>query len=123
MITRFGEEPLRVLLARPADVGDIKFRPIEGREDYSCNPGTERVVEFDRCYVTPDFIRPGRLYFIPNYYDEANRVIDKPREFVDWADGLLGAARRVLKRAGPNFLAGDDALKLRESGVRLEGLS
>lgn len=121
VIARFGEEDLHVLLARNSDVETITFRPVRGRPEYSGNPTTEPFVEFSRCYVSTDIIRPGRLFYIPKYPGDDGQVIVKPAAFTEWADRLLQAAKASLTKIDSNFYAGADAIRLRTAGTVLEG--
>jgi hypothetical protein len=123
VLTRYGEESLRVLLARPEDIDSIRYEPITARAEYSCSPEFAPILEFDRCYVSDDLIRAGRLYYIPKYYDSAGKLVAKSTAFLKWADQLLKAAQAALQEIESDFYAGRAALKLRASGVRFEGLS
>jgi hypothetical protein len=123
VIARFGEEHLRVLLARPDDLREVRFEPIKGRADYSCNPTYSPIIEFDRCYVSDGLIRPGRLYYIPKYYDEDGKLVPKPALFLKWAEDVFSAARASLREIEGDLFAGAEALELREAGTRLEGVS
>lgn len=121
VLTRFGEEPLRVLLALKSDVEAIAFRPVKGRDEYSGNPTTEPFVEFDRSYVSTGIIRPGRLFYVPRYPRDDGQVIVKPTAFTEWAKRLFQVAKASLIKIGPNYYAGAEALKLRSAGTALEG--
>lgn len=122
-LVNFGMEPLRVLLARPSDLAKIRFRLIEGRASFSCDPMFMPIVEFDRCYVSDLLIRRGRLFFVSKYHDDHKQVVSKSEAFVGWADGLMAAAKKALKKIENNFYAGDGALKMRSEGVLFEGVS
>src|SRR5256885_1695908 len=69
VVREFGKEPLRVLLARPSDLSTISFSKIPGRAEYSYDQIVAPTIEFDRTFIGDGFIRPGRLYYIPRYYD------------------------------------------------------
>ena len=120
VISRMGEEPLRVLLARPEDVDAIRFEPVRGRQEYSCSSSAAPIIEFDRCFVSGDFIRRGRLYYLPRHYDAAAKPLVKPAAFLSWARRLLKRARASLQMIEHNDYAGPDALRLREAGVPFE---
>ena len=122
VIAQFGKERLRVLLARTEDVDEVVFVPVAGRREYSCDPTSSPVVEFDRCYAADDFIRSGRLYFIPRYYGPDGNLISKNQNFLDWASAMMRAARRYLHEVDHDVFAGPEAVALRASGFRFEGV-
>jgi hypothetical protein len=55
------------------------------------------VLHFDRCTYKQNELDRGRLYFNPKYVKEL-QWIDKPQEFVKWADSLISQARRKLEK-------------------------
>ena len=121
VLNRYGTEPLRVLLARPLDVDEITLGKISGRTEFSCDPVTSNVVEFDRCYFGGHILRPGRLFYTKNYYNCEGISTSKSEEFVVWASRLFVAAKKHLRRFGNGFYVGEGAMRLREAGVTLEG--
>lgn len=122
-IVCFGKEPLRVILARPVDLANLTYRLIEGRGNFASDSIFMPIVEFDRCYVSEHLIRPGRLYFLPQYYDDSRQLVAKSDAFVRWANGLIAAAKKALTKIEHNFYAGAGALQMRSEGVLFEGLT
>lgn len=122
VVTQFGGEPLRVLLAQPNELSSIVFHPIKGREEYSCDPILAPIVEFDRSYVGEDFIRLGRLYYVPEYFDDVGRLVSKRSAFLDWAERLMRATKAWLHEVNPDTYAGPGALALHRAGLRLQPL-
>jgi hypothetical protein len=121
VIQAFGEEPLRVYLARPEDAREIELSLIGETSEYSIDPVLNRVVEFDRCYVAESLIRPGRLYYVPAFFQNG-KLLRKPTDFLYWCDRLFREARHQLKKVDRSWYAGPEALVLRQSGWRLEGV-
>ena len=121
VISEFGKEWLGILVARSDDVGRIRFRPIRGRVDFSCDPVIEPIVEFSRCYVDNKIIRPGRLYRVDEYFDDGD-VIRKSATFIKWAEKLFDNGRAGLEMLRPGLYAGFHASKLREAGILFDGL-
>lgn len=118
VVEKFGEEDLRVLLVRPEDVGQVRYGPIGDRSGYAPDLFRQPLVEFDRCFVSDVFIRRGRLYFTPSYFDDAGNKVQKSKPFLDWADRLLRKARSVLPtKVDATAYAGVDALKAGANGV------
>jgi hypothetical protein len=122
IILRFGEEWLRILIARSDDVDRIMFNPIKGRNDFSCDATVEPIIQFSRCYVDDQIIRPGRLYRVDEYFDDNGELKEKSPAFIEWADRLFAHAKKALHKIGPGLYAGTEALELRERGVEFEGL-
>lgn len=115
----YGVDALRVLIVRWPDLNKLEYTPIPARGGFFLSPIENPIVEFDRPYVTKEFIRAGRLYFIPSYWGEGSKIT-KPPEFVEWADSIIALARRTLKRIPDKGYAGREALQLQEQGVRLD---
>lgn len=65
-----GDEWIRLLVARRADLPQIEFTPIPGRSDFTYGINKLPVIEFDRCYATDRFIRAGRLYRVDKHWNE-----------------------------------------------------
>ena len=122
VVLEMGREVLTLLVARRADVPLIRFQPIKGRADFSCDPTFAPVVAFSRCYVTNRFIRAGRLYRTDAYWNDDDERQKKPSEFIAWADRLYKLGKRSLTLVEGTYYAGADALRLRDQGVALEGI-
>lgn len=75
------------------------------------------VIEFGRCYREPNFIRSGRLYFVPRYYDKDDVAVSKQESFVAWGDALIRKARRWMKRVDGISYAGPAAFRAAQSGA------
>jgi hypothetical protein len=122
VISRMGEETLDILIARREDMQRVEYRPIKGREEYSCDPTFAPVVEFSRCYATARFIRAGRLYRVDKYWDKNKQLVSKSNAFIDWADRLYKLAKASLTKVERGYYAGSEALERRNAGVAFEGL-
>ena len=122
VILEMGKEALKLLVARRADLRLIRFHPIKGRAEFSCDPTFAPVIEFSRSYVTSRFIRAGRLYRTDAYWNDNNERQKKPQEFISWADRLYALGKRSLTLVEGPYYAGADALGLRGKGVAFEGL-
>lgn len=115
----YGVDVLRVLIARWQDLNKLEYTLIPARSEFFCSPIENPIIEFGRPYVTKEFIRAGRLYFIPSYWGESSKIT-KPPDFIEWADSIIGLAKRTLKRIPEKGYAGHEALQLQEQGVRLD---
>lgn len=115
----YGVDILAVLVVRWQDLKTLQYTHLPARGEFFCSPIENPIIEFDRPYVTKEFIRAGRLYFIPSYWGEASKIA-KPPEFVEWADSIIELARRTLKRIPDKGYAGREALEFHERGGRLE---
>jgi len=122
IIRDLGREPFRILIARRADVPNISFRPIRGRNEFSCDVTVQPIVEFDRFFGNTQFIRPGRLYRVDNYWDAHGNLALKPEEFIEWGERLYKGAKKSLRRIEQGCFAGEEALRMRKEGIAFEGL-
>ena len=121
-ISVMGQEILQLWISRKEDIPHVKFLPVKGRDTFSCDPTFAPVVEFGRCYETSRYIRSGRLYRVDKYWNEDKQLVDKPVEFIEWADRLYKAAKASLTKVEQGFYAGAEALTLRKAGIAFEGL-
>lgn len=117
-------EPFRILIARKVDVPQIEFRPIKGREEFSCDPVLSPVVEFSRfpTIVANRFLRAGRLYRVDKYWNDDGKLVSKSPEFIEWSEHLYKLVKKSLIKVGQGCFAGAEALELRRSGICFEGL-
>ena len=122
MIHDLGKDPFRVLIARREDISNISFRPIKGRDEYSCDVTIQPVVEFDRFFGNSRFIRAGRLYRIDKYPGDDGKLVSKPDAFIEWGERLYQGAKKSLTKVEQGCFAGEEALKMREAGVAFEWL-
>ena len=107
---------------RRVDLPLLDFQSIAGRNEYSCDVDVEPIIEFGRCYVTPDFIRGGRLFRIDKYWSYDGNLIIKPQEFTEWGERLYKAAKKFLTKVEQDCYAGQHALEMRKAGIAFEGL-
>jgi len=119
VIKEVGEEALKIIMVRKTDIENIKYRKVTGRNSYFIDTLRSPVIEYSRCYVTKKLVRRGRLYFLKKYYDDNNTLIEKPRDFVVWANHILGAARKNLAFHSAGELIGSGASIDASLGVEL----
>jgi len=89
---------LRVYLAQEGDLSGIVTEEVPTQQYWLIDVVQSLAVEFDRSYYNGQILGRGRLYFQTGYYDSNDQCIDKPEEFVRWADRLLRWIRRHYKR-------------------------
>jgi len=117
------KQPFGCLIARRADLAEIRFKPTGYRDDdFACNVTYEPVVEFDRFFLFKNFLRAGRFYRVDEYWNEENELTSKPPEFIEWADRLYKLVKKSLTRVEQGHFAGIEALAMRKSGIPFEGL-
>ena len=56
------------------------------------------VVQFDGGFFDEKTLRPGRLFYDTGYYNENGEWVDKPVEFLKWADSILRMAKKMIRR-------------------------
>ena len=120
VLPEYGKDELQLLMARRDDIPRLKFEPIRGRNEFSCDQNSNNIVELSRCYVNDKYISVGRMYLVASYFDSANSLIRKPPEFLTWAEHIYKRAKRSLTHLGQGFYAGAEALKLQKDGIELK---
>ena len=79
------------------------------------------VVEFWPCIYDDNIIRRGRLYYMPTYYDENSRLIQKSPEFISWATKLFNIVKKSCVRNAQDNYVGKRAQDLISNGsIRTE---
>jgi hypothetical protein len=87
----------RYYLLRPADAGSIPLRRIPNVVPWLVDDRELAAVHFDLSILRGDRILLGRLYFEPRFV-RGDQLVDKPADFIRWADQLIRGARRRLLR-------------------------
>ncbi len=113
-----GAEPLQAYLVRPCDMVGVRIRTLENQA-HCVDSRRSPVVEFTRSFHGNNKLSRGRLYVTTAYYD-GKTLVRKEDAFVKWATTLISIARKKLKRdAATQSYFGEDALRLKESGIEL----
>lgn len=124
IIRDFSSAPFSILIARRTDLLHIEFRPIKGRQEFSCDPTSAPVIEFTRfpSVIANRVLRVGRLYRVDKYWGDNGSVVSKSREFIEWGESLYKLTKRSLTKIEQGCFAGEEALELRRAGIAFEGL-
>jgi hypothetical protein len=97
-VAEMGKTWLTLFLARPADLDALEFHEVPAQKYWTLDVLKQPVVEFSRPYFNGTLIRRGRLYYETGDYDSHGSWVDKPKPFLEWAEKLFRAARKVLRR-------------------------
>jgi hypothetical protein len=99
VIPEMGKTLLGVYLVRKDDLTDLVVKEVSKQNYWKIDSVISPAVEFDRCYHDETMVRRGRLYFHEGFfYDEADNWVEKPKEFISWANSLLRWIRSHYKR-------------------------
>lgn len=117
MVKRMGHESLTVYACRACDLDAIKADFVSAQGYWSIDATVSPVVEVGQTYYDGRVCRGGRLWYETGYYDTAGRWVDKPGDFLRWADSVLRATRRAFHRDKElDAYLGPDARELRRQG-------
>lgn len=97
MIRDIDKEKKRVYLVRQEDFKDIHLQYVEKHHYWYVKNDSLPVVYFDRSVFRDNIIQRGRLYFETKYLNNGEWV-DKPEDFIIWADKILRTVRSRLKK-------------------------
>jgi hypothetical protein len=113
-------------LVRPSDAPAVQMHHVPAQGFWTIDDLGAPVVEYGfhwhslgplRGPLTPELlrsvgVREGRLWF-ERFYFEGDRKVEKPADFVAWADALLQTVRRRFHRhPGHDLYEGPDAMRL-----------
>ncbi|WP_395647390.1 hypothetical protein [Terricaulis sp.] len=119
-IRKMGAEAMLVLLTLKHMGQEVGARRTPGKLSYIVDTRRSPVIEFTRCFRGDTFIRRGRLYYSPTYYDEDGQSQRKSEDFVRWAEDVLVRTRRWLRRVDDHTYAGPAAQNAAARGVELK---
>lgn len=88
-VFEMGKEVLEIAMARPQDIGSIKFKLVANQDYYSLDIVSSPAVEINRCYFMNNILRRGRLFYVTKYFDESGTAIEKDAEFLGWAQDVM----------------------------------
>jgi hypothetical protein len=97
LIRDIGKEKHRVYLIRREDFKDIPLQYVQNYDYWYVKSNPLPVLHFDRSVYKDNKIQRGRLYFEPRYLSERGWV-NKPDEFIIWAEKILKTVRNRLKK-------------------------
>ena len=114
---------MRTLLARPSDVSKIQFNPIKTQVYISSDCFSQNFIECDVLTILHNgYILEGRLYYNATYWNTQNEHVQKPEEFVKWAERLYRRTKKSLTHVEKWFYAGGHAMQLRAEGFKFNQL-
>ena len=119
-IRKMGEEAMLVLLTLKQMGPEVGARRTPGKLTYIVDTRRSPVMEFTRCFRGETFIRRGRLYYSPTYYDDEGQSQRKSEDFTRWAEDVLARTRRWLRRVDEHTYAGREAQRAAARGVELK---
>jgi hypothetical protein len=91
------KEGSRIYLVRQQDLNKIEIHHIEKFGYWLVTDSHLPVLHYSRCGFDNGKIIRGRLYFQPAFVNDMQWV-NKPEDFVIWADKVIKTARRKLKK-------------------------
>ncbi len=76
---------------------EIDFIPTQNY--YLIDPIKSNVIEFIQPFFDEKLQKekPGRIYFVKNYYNEQDELIEKPAEFIKFAEALMRKVKAIGK--------------------------
>jgi hypothetical protein len=111
-VEEMGNTWLTLFLVRPDDIDALQFREVPAQKYWTVDVLNDPVIEFSRPYFDGSLMRRGRLYYQPGFYNKDDAWVEKPKAYLEWADRIFRATRKVLHRdssldayCGPESLA------------------
>lgn len=85
-------------LARQEDLKSITLNYVSSKVGWVVDDLRSPVVQFDGGFFDARTLRPGRLFYDTGYYNDRGEWVDKPSQFSKWADSILRAAKKLIRR-------------------------
>ena len=87
-VPEMGKTPLDLYLVRQKDVGELVIKSI-AQKYWEIDLLRSPAVELTRSYYNEQIARRGRIFFDPGFYDSNDCWVDKPQDFIKWANRYL----------------------------------
>ncbi len=91
------KEGSRVYLARKQDLIHLRFTYIEKFNYWLIDDSHCPVLHYDRCIPIDNYIRSGRLYFLPKYVENLQWK-NQNEDFVKWSDDIISLVKKKLHK-------------------------
>lgn len=95
-VPAMGKSDLGVYLVRPEDLDAVELLHAPGVGLWCVDVQKSPVIEFSRCYFSPQLLREGRVYYVDGFFDEDENWIEKSEEFRKWAQKIYRLIRKTL---------------------------
>lgn len=107
-------------LVRQSDIAGVSTIHVPSQNNWHIDELRSPVIEFNHCVHENNILRPGRLYYISDYYDKSGRLVRKAPDFRRWAKKVLSEAQNTLSYDRPlKAHLGREAASMRENGLLL----
>lgn len=93
-------QPRFYILEPSCDVSSVRMAKFErdGKPRWFVDELRSRVVQVDMTFFGPKEVAPGRLYFVPSYFDGSSAKTQKPESTRAWAARVMKGLRRRLTK-------------------------
>jgi hypothetical protein len=107
---------LSLYLARPEDIGLVIMEEVPAQGYWTIDVIRSPVIQFSKCFFDGEKLRAGRLYVAKGYYGESGGWVEKPAEFLYWAQAVFKSVKKGLTYDSERrAYFGGDALSLVEN--------
>jgi hypothetical protein len=119
-VQEMGKSWLTCFLVRVCDAENLLYKYVPVQNYWHIDDDRSPAVELWRCYFDGSILRRGRLYFLPDFYDDKGQLVKKPEDFIKWANSLLQWVRKKYKRdPETGFYIGPHAEAWKKGGGKL----
>jgi hypothetical protein len=120
VVERFGDEDLTAYLIRRADLDKLVVTGAPKQTELFVDDLRSPVLQYSRCYFDGERVRRGRLYFVESYFDNHDKRVEKPDDFIKWGRNVLALVRKCLNRRDDGDYASIGAVQRERAGsIRL----
>jgi hypothetical protein len=85
-------------LARQKDLKSIRVNHISSKVGWVVDDLRSPVIQFDGGFFDGRTLRQGRLFYDTGYYNDSGEWVNKPADFLKWADSILKMAKKLIAR-------------------------
>lgn len=99
-----GQPLLFYFLVRESDLSQVVTRHVPAQGYWSVDGLRSPVIEFNSCYFDGRVLRRGRVYYVDGFYGEDDVWVDKQQSFRTWANAVLKATKKCLRKRGSDYI-------------------
>jgi hypothetical protein len=75
------------------------------------------VIEFDKSFFDGRILKPGRVYYQSQFFDDSEELLVKPELFLKWSKSVINSLRKSLVKNGSSiYYVGEDTMRKAVAG-------
>jgi hypothetical protein len=112
-----SDQPRRCYLVSPDLVNSIVMRYVSAQGYWTLDVLKSPVIEFDKSFFDGRILKPGRVYYQSQFFDDSEELLVKPELFLKWSKSVINSLRKSLVKNGSSiYYVGEDTMRKAVAG-------